>query len=282
MTAWIKSREEFTALTTSLLPIATKAEEQVIALSTTKAFCRVCNKVTDMQVTLGEPEGHWRNLLEGMVCPCGLNARARFTLNVLDEILATSPSTRSVVFERLTPLFPHLAHRIHNLIGCEYLGDDYVGGTMVNYQGTAVRAETLLDLSFEDDSLDLVMHFDVLEHVPDWQRSLHECRRVLRVGGTLVFTTPFYNFLENNIVRAKIVNGNVMHLLPPGYHGNPVSNQGALVFIHPSWEVFRFLHELELRDIKLAVGFDPTEGIYTDGCPFPDGHVWPVAFSARK
>lgn len=45
-------------------------------------------------------------------------------------------------------------------------------------------------LPFDDNSFDVVVSFQVLEHVPDPDQFLNEIRRVLRRGGRAVLTTP--------------------------------------------------------------------------------------------
>jgi 2-polyprenyl-3-methyl-5-hydroxy-6-metoxy-1,4-benzoquinol methylase len=56
-------------------------------------------------------------------------------------------------------------------------------------QGDAQR------LPFEDATFDVVTMLDVLEHVPDDERTLQEVWRVLRPGGSLVFSVPAYKQL---------------------------------------------------------------------------------------
>lgn len=45
-------------------------------------------------------------------------------------------------------------------------------------------------MPYADETFDLVVHSDTLEHVPDPVRALAECRRVLRPGGECAFTVP--------------------------------------------------------------------------------------------
>ncbi len=48
----------------------------------------------------------------------------------------------------------------------------------------------MLDLDIESETYDLVVHSDTLEHVPNAERALSECRRVLRANGKCIFTVP--------------------------------------------------------------------------------------------
>lgn len=57
--------------------------------------------------------------------------------------------------------------------------------------GTVVEG-TLSSLPFEDDSFDLALTLDVIEHLDDDEGALRELRRTLRPGGTLLVTVPAY------------------------------------------------------------------------------------------
>jgi SAM-dependent methyltransferase len=56
--------------------------------------------------------------------------------------------------------------------------------------GVQFQTEDALDLSFEEGSFDCVIALEVIEHVSDDDRFLHEGLRVLRPGGKFIFTTP--------------------------------------------------------------------------------------------
>lgn len=91
-----------------------------------------------------------------------------------------------------------------------------------------VRCEDLRSMSFEDESFDIFITQDVLEHVPDPDRAFTEIHRVLRPGGIHVFTVPCGDRPTRE--RARLLpDGAMEHLLPPEFHGNPVDPNGSLV-----------------------------------------------------
>jgi SAM-dependent methyltransferase len=52
-----------------------------------------------------------------------------------------------------------------------------------------------MDMPFAEDSFDLAVCLDVIEHLPDDRGALRELRRVLAPGGTLLVTVPAYQWL---------------------------------------------------------------------------------------
>jgi SAM-dependent methyltransferase len=73
-----------------------------------------------------------------------------------------------------------------------------VGALEYGQEGAEVAAERGLDvvradatrLPVADDSIDLVVSFDVLEHIPDHGAAVSEVRRVLRPDGTFLIAVP--------------------------------------------------------------------------------------------
>jgi SAM-dependent methyltransferase len=68
----------------------------------------------------------------------------------------------------------------------------------------------MTNLAYADESFDLVVHSDTLEHVADPDRALRECRRVLAPGGACVFTVPI---IVGRLTRSR-------RGLAPSYHGH--------------------------------------------------------------
>jgi ubiquinone/menaquinone biosynthesis C-methylase UbiE len=92
-----------------------------------------------------------------------------------------------------------------------------------------VRCENLSQLTFPDASFDLFITQDVFEHVFEAEKAFNEIQRVLKPGGAHIFTMPWYPHLDNTILRAEIIDGQLVHHHPAVYHKNPVDDTGSLV-----------------------------------------------------
>lgn len=61
-------------------------------------------------------------------------------------------------------------------------------------------------LPYDDDSIDVITSYDVLEHVRDVKRVLDECHRVLKPGGVLFAVFPqFYQPLEAHLGHVTLM-----------------------------------------------------------------------------
>jgi SAM-dependent methyltransferase len=90
--------------------------------------------------------------------------------------------------------------------------------------------EDITCLSFGDESFDLIVSSDVLEHVPMLEKAFRETIRVLKPGGAHLFTVPPRPCTRR---RAEIVDGEIRHLEAPDYHKDPLCPQGILAF----WDI---------------------------------------------
>lgn len=109
-----------------------------------------------------------------------------------------------------------------------YLGTQFFPGTTPGEVVNGCRCEDLTRQTFEDETFDLVITSDVFEHVFRADLGLREIARTLRPGGAHLFTIPWYR-TRATAVRAELINGQVVHRLPPAYHVNPVDPRGSLV-----------------------------------------------------
>jgi SAM-dependent methyltransferase len=91
--------------------------------------------------------------------------------------------------------------------------------------------------TFADQSFDLVVTQDVFEHIFDPARAISEIARTLKPGGATLMSVPVVRKFWPSRRRARLVNGEIVQLLPPEYHGNPVSADGALVTIDWGFDI---------------------------------------------
>lgn len=134
------------------------------------------------------------------------------------------------------------------------------------------RCEDLEGLSFPDESIDLHVTQDVIEHLFDPYRAFQEIARTLRPGGAHVFTVPLVNKLRPSRRRARLDDaGNVIHLAPPVYHGNPIDEAGSLVTIDWGFDIcshiFRscglFTHVVYIDDLSRGIRAEYIEVLIT-------------------
>lgn len=67
-----------------------------------------------------------------------------------------------------------------------------------SYKGKIRKAVDITNISFDDNSFDLIMCMHVLEHIPDDRKAMSELYRVLKPNGIAFLNVPlFQKFLEN-------------------------------------------------------------------------------------
>ena len=102
-------------------------------------------------------------------------------------------------------------------------------------------SEDLTKLRYRDDSFDLILTSESLEHVPDLGAALAEIRRVLKPGGLHLATIPALPTVDMTHPRTRLgPDGEVVHDDPPIRH--PGGDVGYLVFTEfgrDAAEVFR-------------------------------------------
>lgn len=165
------------------------------------------------------------------------------------QIHESSPADR--------PVSDRLARECRGYIGSHYYDDVPRGQTKDFFQ-----SEDLQALTFADQSLDLHVHLDVMEHVNRPDKCLHEMARTLKIGGMAIFTTPIYQERTSTQRRAIYFEDGVEHLAEPEYHGNPISGEGALVTFHFGQDISDLMRAWEPRlSVLRMLPDDPTIGV---------------------
>lgn len=251
-------------------------------------FCYVCGRNSVFQTDFlysdpahiykGKQMPNWR---EQLICRrCQLNGRVRSAIHFLEEKLAAGPDHTVYATEQFTPLYRCLQNKYSYLYGSEYLGNRIPYGK--TDPDTGVRNESLGKLTFPDEFFDFILCFDVLEHIPDYLQGFRECLRCLSSTGTLLFSVPFCLDSEQNLVRAKIdASGEIEHILPPEYHGDPVNSEGCLCFYHFGWELIAQLRGIGFEKVTATLLWSErlaylgnNQILFTAKKPDSDGPQW--------
>ncbi|MDV2475006.1 class I SAM-dependent methyltransferase [Rhodococcus zopfii] len=82
-----------------------------------------------------------------------------------------------------------IADVAQRVIGLDY-DESAVAHVRARYPRVDIRQGNLADLPLDDESVDVVVNFQVIEHLWDQAQFLRECHRVLVPGGELLVSTP--------------------------------------------------------------------------------------------
>lgn len=120
-----------------------------------------------------------------------------------------------------------------------------------------VANEDLQNLSYKENSFDVVLTSDTLEHVPKYEAALSEIYRVLKPGGFHIFTIPLI-FSRKTRRRIDIKGDKIIHSLPVSYHG--AGEQDNLVCTEFGIDLLKVLYGLGFRtQIYFGNPFDKNE-----------------------
>ncbi len=154
---------------------------------------------------------------------CDSTPRQRAIMKVLKE---KHPHYSTINIHESSPYGPassKLKRECPHYIATHYFLDVPLG----SYKDD-VRCENLECMTFENETFDLIVTQDVLEHVLNPAKTFREIARTLKPGGSHVFTVPYYSG-NKTIVRAQKTSEGIRFLKEKQFHGNPIDNAGSLV-----------------------------------------------------
>ena len=177
--------------------------------------CPCCDRST---LFLSAGGTHFREDLRCARCFCAERNRA-----VMSALEKNYPGWRNTTLHEASP-YGRLSKKLK--LGVEgYSSSTYLS----DHKRQAADHQDLQCLSFANESFDLFITQDVLEHVSDPIKAIKEVHRVLKPGGAHIWTVPYYP-ASPTVKCAEIRNGQIVHLETPEYHGDPLDPDGALVF----------------------------------------------------
>ena len=103
-----------------------------------------------------------------------------------------------------------------------FLGTDVSPGEMRD----GIECQDLMNLTYADNSFDLVLSSDIFEHVRKPFAGFKEVNRVLKPGGFHIFSIPVEQPMPRRTVfRVDTSGPEDVHVLPAQYHGVPKGNR---------------------------------------------------------
>jgi SAM-dependent methyltransferase len=127
--------------------------------------------------------------------------------------------------------------------------DDYKIGTEIKNNFFCQNIE---NLTFSNESFDIVITEDVLEHIRNYRKAFEEIYRVLKNGGVHIFTIPFM-FDRETIIRIDSSTDEDINILPPEYHGD--EKRGKII----AYRTFGY----DLYKLLVKIGFNTTVHLCT-------------------
>ena len=248
----VRSLEEFLSVFRTLQSPPLPLPEAGQSKWSVPGLCRVSGRETlfdmDEIYAVDTDNGKQYCWRERLVCQCcQMNNRQRAAIDLFLHVGKPSARSRIWLTEQGSRVYTLLRERFPQLVGSEFLGPDFVSGTV---DARGLRHEDLMKSSFADGSLDFVLTYDVLEHMPDPDSALRECARILAPGGCLMFSVPFLPLSPTSVQRARLTSdGTIEHLLPPQYHGDPVhADQGVLCYYEYGWDILDRLKQAGFKE----------------------------------
>lgn len=186
-------------------------------------LCTICGHVGTFL------RGEHRSLRESYACPvCRFTLRWRDQAGVivdefgrgqalcLEQLVARGMLQDVAIYEpALRGPFVERLMELPNYTRSYFRPEEPLG--KLSHDG--VRNEDLTRLTFEDDSFDLIITSDVMEHLPDIDLAFAETLRILRPGGIHVFSIPNdYPFPDRTEPRVRMESGQEVHVKPARYH----------------------------------------------------------------
>jgi SAM-dependent methyltransferase len=217
-------------------------------------FCPICGSAT-----LFRADGPWlRETLFCTRCPSGSVPRERALMLVLIRL---RPNWRNLTIHESSPaprgVSPLLARECPG-----YVASQFFPGIKPGTVHQGFRCENLEAQTFGDETFDLVVTQDVLEHVFNPDQAHREIHRTLRLGGLHIHTTPIYGDLAQSVRKAELTPScEINYLAPAEHHGNPVDSSGSLVTFHYGRDLPRLISEWAPFSVEIMSFNDRTHGI---------------------
>lgn len=219
-----------------------------------KGRCPICE-----QNVVFRSNNAW--LRDNLLCSnCASIPRERALMTVIELYY---PDFRSLVMHESSPGYRGVSVKLKNECKGYTASHFYRDLELGEYHPKhGHHCEDLENLTFDDESFDLFITQDVMEHVLDPEKAFKEIARVLKPGGAHIFTVPIINKEhESECWASRSSNGEIKYHHDSEYHGNPIDDQGALVTMHWGYDIASFIKKVTGMPSTILTIDNITEGI---------------------
>lgn len=195
---------------------------------------------------------------------CQSIIRERTTIDTLNTFF---PNWKTGIVHESSPSvrrIKNMKYLLQNSIGEYSYSYFYPNVPLGGYSGEG-RCENLENLTFPDESIDFIISTDVFEHVNDPFAAFASVCRVLKRNGAHVFTVPYHRHLKTAF-RTNTRFGHLVNLNIPQYHGNPITDEGALVTVDWGYDIAKYIYEATDGKLKTVVydDYNPDIGVNSE------------------
>lgn len=190
---------EIEALKRRVMKLESIIETMYDELVQNKLYCPIC----DNEVRLFLPaDGGGKEVRRNSMCPvCGSDERSRFIYKLWEIRKTFSPNVEGKI------KFLHFAPE---KVFVDYFGsrsniDYYPCDINENVYGVKHVVDAT-DIPFDDNTFDVIMFSNIIEHIEDEQSALKELYRVLKPNGVAFIDAPVFYNLDKTIENLDFIN----------------------------------------------------------------------------
>jgi len=223
-----------------------------------KGVCPICKKEVEFT-----SQNSW--LRDNLICPCCFSIpRERALMMTIDKYY---PDWKDLDIHESSPAGRGASLKLKSECR-KYLATQYYPNHIFGAQVDQFQNEDLENQTFPDNSFDLVITQDVMEHIYNPEKTFAEIARTLKKGGAHIFTVPIINkHKKTELWAVKGEDGNPTFKKTPEYHGNPVDPKGSPVTFHWGYDIVDFIKttskletEIEyINDLKYGISAEYIE-----------------------
>ena len=199
-----------------------------------KGYCPCCEKDVCF-----ESKSSW--LRDNFFCNnCYSIPRERALMVVIEKYY---PNWRNLDIHESSPGNRGASLKLKNNVlkytASQYFPNQPLGSKVENWLNQDLENQT-----FQNESFDLVITQDVMEHVYNPEKAFSEITRTLKKGGAHIFTVPLVNkHKKTEIWATKGSNGEPIFTNTPEWHSNVVDPNGSPVTMHWGFDIVDFIEE---------------------------------------